>query len=76
MKPILWAPLILDHFGTTLSQASDLVCEIPSMANSPAIAPGAKCPTRIICLIFFGSFFLGCQKMRMSRSEGRGLSSF
>ena len=28
------------------------------MANSPAMAPAAKCPTRIIFLIFFASAFL------------------
>ena len=44
--------------------ATDLVCEIPSIANSPAMAPAAKCPTRIMCLIFLASGFLKCKKNR------------
>ena len=48
---------------------TDLVWEIPSMANSPAMAPAAKCPTRIIFLIFFASAFLSWNKREIGKSD-------
>ena len=48
---------------------TDLVWEIPSMANSPAMAPVAKCPTRIIFLIFFASAFLSWNKREIGKSD-------
>ena len=41
----------------------------PSMANSPAMAPAAKCPTRIIFLIFFASAFLSWNKREIGKSD-------